>query len=355
MNTGIPVEIMYGEGRVALIPAACSVLTSAGHKLFMETRAGLGSGYTDEDYSNAGVEIVDNQECLYKAADLIVKVKQPLEEGLKYLQGRHTIFSFLHLAPQPVLTRQLCDIGLTAIAFESVVAENGHRPLLAPMSKIAGRLAAIAGAGYLFQNNGGKGILLGGIDTTDRGRVVVMGAGVAGEHAIEAAVSLGADVTLFDLDPAKLERLESRYQNCTGVLSGEQAIADEIRNADLVVSAVMVAGRRAPVVIRESMVESMSKGSVIVDIAIDQGGSVENIQATSYEQPVYMRHGVLHHAVPNMPGAVPRTASQALSSAVLPYVIELLEKGIAGSGLKAATAVQNGAVVDPVLKEELGL
>jgi len=355
MNTGIPVEIMYGEGRVALIPAACSVLTSAGHRVFMETRAGLGSGYTDEDYRNAGVEIVDNQDSLYEAADLIVKVKQPLEEGLKHLQARHTVFSFLHLAPQPVLTRQLCDIGLTAIAFESVVDESGHRPLLAPMSKVAGRLAVIGGAGYLFQNNGGKGILLGGIDTTDNGKVVVLGAGVAGVHAIETAVSLGANVTVFDLDQAKLERLESRFQNCTGVLSSEQAIADEISNADLVVSAVMVAGRRAPVVIMESMVESMFRGSVIVDIAIDQGGSVENIQATSYEQPVYTRHGVLHYAVPNMPGAVPRTASQALSSAVLPYVVELLEKGVTGSGLNTATAVQNGDVVDPVLKEELGL
>ena len=355
MNTGIPVEIMYGEGRVALIPAACSVLTSAGHRVFMETRAGVGSGYSDEDYLNAGVEIVANQESLYQAADLIVKVKQPLEEGLEYLHDRHTVFSFLHLAPQPVLTRQLCNIGLTAIAFESVVDENGHRPLLAPMSKIAGRLAVIGGAGYLFQNNGGKGMLLGGIDTADNGKVVVLGAGVAGEHAVEAASSIGANVTVFDLKQSRLERIISRYQNCTGMLSTETGIAEEISNADLVVSSVMVAGRRAPVVIRESMVENMSKGSVIVDIAIDQGGSVENIQATSYEQPVYKRHGVLHHAVPNMPGTVPRTASQALSSVVLPYVIELLEKGLAGSGLKAATAVQNGEVVDPVLKEELGL
>ncbi len=355
MNTGIPVEIMYGEGRVALIPAACSVLTAAGHRVFMETRAGVGSGYSDEDYLNAGVEIVGDKESLFKAADLIVKVKQPLEEGLEYLRDRHTVFSFLHLAPQPVLTRQLCNIGLTAIAFESVVDESGHRPLLAPMSKIAGRLAVIGGAGYLFQNNGGKGILLGGIDSADRGKVVVLGAGVAGEHAVEAASSIGADVTVFDLKQSRLEQIVSRYQNCTGVLSTETAIADAIGDADLVVSAVMVAGRRAPVVVSESMVESMSKGSVIVDIAIDQGGSVENIQATSYEQPVYRRHGVLHQAVPNMPGAVPRTASQALSSAVLPYVVELLEKGLTGSGLKAATAVQNGVVVDPVLKEELGL
>jgi len=355
MNTGIPLEIMYGEGRVALVPAACSALTAAGHKVFMETRAGHGSGYSDQDYLDAGVEIVANKERLFEAAELIVKVKQPLEEGLKDLQQKHTVFSFLHLAAQPVLTRQLCDIGLTAIAFESVFDENGVRPLLAPMSKIAGRLAVIGGAGYLFQNNGGKGILLGGVDTADSGRVVVLGGGVAGEHAVEAASSLGARVTVFDLDQGRLEQMGSRYKNTTGVLSTEQAIADEVRGADLVVSAVMVAGRRAPVVIREGMIETMSAGSVIVDIAIDQGGSVENIQQTSYEQPVYSRLGVLHHAVPNMPGAVPRTASQALSSAVLPYVIELLEKGIAGSGLKAATAVQNGDVVDPVLKEELGL
>jgi alanine dehydrogenase len=321
----------------------------------MESGAGMGSGYSDRDYLDAGVEVVDDKATLYKAAELIVKVKQPLEEGLKYLHSRHCVFSFLHLAPQPVLTRQLCDIGLTAVAFEAVVDARGARPLLAPMSKIAGRLAVIGGAGYLFQNNGGKGILLGGIDSTDRGNVVVMGAGVAGEHAVAAAVALGAEITVFDLNRDRLQQLESRYANCKGVLSTEAAVADAVRAADLVISAVMVAGRRAPVVIRQSMLDSMSAGSVIVDIAIDQGGSVENIHATSYEQPVYAQNDVLFEAVPNMPGAVPRTASQALSAAVLPYVIELLEKGLDDSSLKPATAVQNGDVVDPVLREELGL
>jgi alanine dehydrogenase len=355
MITGIPKEIMYGEGRVALVPEACQVLTAAGHRVYMESGAGVGSGYSDRDYLDVGVEIVDDKATLFKAAELIVKVKQPLEEGLKYLHSRHCVFSFLHLAPQPVLTRQLCDIGLTAVAFEAVVDAHGARPLLAPMSKIAGRLAVIGGAGYLFQNNGGKGILLGGIDSTDRGNVVVMGAGVAGEHAVAAAVALGAEITVFDLNRDRLQQLESRYANCKGVLSTEAAVADAVRAADLVVSAVMVAGRRAPVVIRQSMLDSMSAGSVIVDIAIDQGGSVENIHATSYEQPVYTQNDVLFEAVPNMPGAVPRTASQALSAAVLPYVIELLEKGLDDSSLKPATAIQNGDVVDPVLREELGL
>jgi alanine dehydrogenase len=355
MNTGIPKEIMYGEGRVALVPADCRKLTSAGHRVYMETGAGVGSGYSDRDYLDAGVEIVDDKATLFKSAELIVKVKQPLEEGLKYLRSRHCIFSFLHLAPQPVLTRQLCDIGLTAIAFEAVVDASGARPLLAPMSKIAGRLAVIGGAGYLFQNNGGKGILLGGIDSADCGNVVVMGAGVAGAHAVEAAASLGAEVTVFDLNQDRLQQLESRYSNCRGVLSTEEAVTDAIRDADLVVSAVMVAGRRAPIVIRQSMIDTLSAGSVIVDIAIDQGGSVENIHATSYEQPVYTQNDVLFEAVPNMPGAVPRTASQALSAAVLPYVIELHEKGVDHSSLKAAVAVRDGDVVDPVLKEELGL
>ena len=355
MNTGIPLEMMYGEGRVALVPEACKRLTDAGHAVYMETGAGVGSGYSDQAYQQAGVEIVANKAALFEAAELIVKVKQPLEEGLKYLKQKHCVFSFLHLAPQPVLTRQLCDIGLTAIAFESVVDDNGARPLLSPMSMIAGRLAVIGGAGYLLQNNGGRGILLGGIDSADRGNVVVLGAGVAGEHATETASSLGACVTLFDLDSDRVQRIASRYQRCNGLVSTPEAVAQALVDADLVISAVMVAGRRAPVVVRESMIDAMPRGSVIVDIAIDQGGSVETIHATSYAQPVYRDRGVLFHAVPNMPGAVPRTASQALSAAVLPYVIELLDKGLEGSRLKAAVSVKDGNVVDPVLREELGL
>ena len=355
MNTGIPRELMYGEGRVALIPKACSVLTEAGHKVYLETGAGTGSGYSDQDYMDAGVEVVNNTSMLFELSDLIVKVKQPLEEGLKYLQKKHCVFSFLHLAAQPVLTRQLCDIGLTAVAFESVVDDQGARPLLSPMSKIAGRLAVLGGTSCLFQNNGGKGLLLGGTDTADKGRVVVIGAGMAGEYAVEAASAIGASVTVFDLDRDRLDRIGASYRNCTGVIATEQHIAEEVSSADLVVSAVMVAGRRAPIVITESMIETMTAGSVVVDIAIDQGGSVENIRATSYEQPVYTHKDVIFQAVPNMPGAVPRTSSQALSSAVLPYVIELLEKGIDSGRLQAAITVRKGDVVDPVLREELGL
>ncbi len=355
MNTGIPRETMYGEGRVALVPAACAQLTSSGHKVYLESGAGLGSGFTDHDYENAGVAIVEDKAELFAAAELIVKVKQPLEAALRYLQAKHCVFSFLHLAPQPELTKQLCNIGITAIAFEAVVDAAGARPLLAPMSSIAGRLAILAGSNYLFQNNGGRGVLLGGIEHAEQGKVVVIGAGVAGDHAIDTAHALGAQITVFDLNQQRLQQISSRYHDCKALISTEQAIADEVSAADLVVSAVMVAGRRAPTVVKASMVSAMREGSVIVDIAIDQGGSVENIRATSYEQPVYRHNGVLYHAVPNMPGAVPRTASQALSSAILPYVVELIEKGVDDSRLKAATAVQNGVVVDPVLREELGL
>lgn len=354
MKIGIPREVMYGEGRVALVPAVCTSLTAAGYEVFVESGAGSGCGYTDADYADAGVIIVENSSALFAAAELIVKVKQPLKHSLQYLTDRHCVFSFLHLAPQPELTQELCEIGLTAIAFESVVADDGSRPLLAPMSAIAGRLSVLCGANYLLQNNGGRGVLLGGLESTDTGRIVVLGAGVAGRHAIAMAVSMGAVVTVFDLDQQRLDQVSAQYP-CETLFSSDEAVADALHRADLVVGAVMVAGRRAPVVVKEAMIDNMLPGSVIVDIAIDQGGCVENIKTTSYAQPVYSHKGVLHFAVPNMPGAVPRTASQALSSAILPYLFELLEKGVDSTALSAAMAVHKGNVVDPVLREEQGL
>ena len=354
MRTGIPKEDMFGEGRVALVPAACEQLTRAGHEVLLESGAGFGSGYPDQDYVDAGAGIVADAGSLYSAVDLIVKVKQPLEHALQHLRADHTLFSYLHLAPQPDLARRLCDIGLTAIPFESYTVDGNH-PLLAPMSAIAGRLAVLDGAGCLRYGGGGRGVLLGGITGSEPGRVVVIGIGVAGAHAVRTAQSLGADVTAFDLDRARLDALSLARPGIRTVMSTPQAIADELTGADLVVGAVMRPGRRAPVVVTEAMIETMPSGSVIVDIAIDQGGCVENIHATSYQQPVYTRKSVLHYAVPNMPGGVPRTASQALSSAILPYVFELVEKGVESSRVNSAVAVRGGKVVDPVLCEELGL
>jgi alanine dehydrogenase len=345
---------MLGEGRVALVPGACAQLVSAGHTVLVETGAGLGSGYSDADYAGAGVDIVADAAALYASAELIVQVKQPLETELLHLRAHHTVFSYLHLAPQPALTRQLCDIGLTAIAFETY-ERDGHHPLLAPMSAIAGRLAVIDGATCLLYSGGGRGVLLGGITGSEPGKVVVIGIGVAGAHAVRTAHSLGADVVAFDLDSSRLGALCLACPGIRGLESTPQAIADELRGADLVVGAVMRPGRRAPVVITEAMIETMPAGSVIVDIAIDQGGCVENIRANSYQQPVYIHKGVQLYAVPNMPGGVPRTASQALSAAILPHVVELIEKGVESSRVNSAVAVRGGQVVDPVLREELGL
>jgi len=354
MRTGIPKEVMFGEGRVSLVPSACAQLTRAGFDVLLQSGAGSSSGYADVDYADAGVSIVADADALYDAAELIVKVKQPLEQELARLRSHHTVFSYLHLAPQPDLTRQLCDIGLTAIAFEAYATDGGH-PLLAPMSAIAGRLAVLDGANCLLYNGGGRGVLLGGITGSEPGRVVVIGIGVAGAHAVGTAYSLGAEVVAFDLDPARLDALRLVSPGIRAIVSTPQAIAAELRDADLVIGAVMQPGRRAPVVITEAMIETMPAGSVIVDIAIDQGGCVENIHSTSYREPVYMHGGVLHYAVPNMPGGVPRTASQALSSAILPHVYELVDKGVDSSRVNSAVAVRGGQVVDPVLREELGL
>ena len=356
MKIGIPKESMAGEGRVALIPADCCALINDGHKVCIEQRAGVISGYADSAYRDVGVEILDSAEALYGAAELIVKVKQPLEHDLRYLRQHHLLFSYLHLAADKKLVEQLCNVGLTAIPFEAVTSDSGGHPLLAPMSAIAGRLSIIRGARLLFSTTGGRGVLLGGIDGADTGRVVILGAGVAGSHAMTTALGLSAEVHVLDLSENKLAALKNKYPEIITHLSEPSAIARVCEQADLVIGAVMIAGRRAPAVLTEEMIKGMPEGSVIVDIAIDQGGCVEDICMTNSEELAYTAHGVIHSAVPNMPGAVPRTASQSLSSAVTPYVERLASGGLADDVvLQAAIAVQAGKVVDPVLREEIDL
>jgi alanine dehydrogenase len=333
MKIGIPLEVMTGEGRVALTPEACKQLIAAGHKVFVQYCAGLNTGYADADYQACGVMLVETAQQLYEAAQLIVKVKQPLEHDLRYLRKRHVLFSYLHLAADLTLVERLCDIGLTAIPFESVSDEHGSLPLLAPMSQVAGRLSVMRGATLLFRNRGGRGVLLGGVEGTDPGRVVVLGAGVAGRHAVAVAVALGARVDVLDLNDSKLRLLKKQHPAIHTHLSTPALVASLCLQADLVIGAVLLAGRRAPVVLQQSVVRRMHAGSVIVDIAIDQGGCVEGIRSTSSEELYYVASGVLHSAVPNMPAAVARTASQSLSSAVLPYV-----QILAGSGVTGLTA-----------------
>jgi alanine dehydrogenase len=367
MNIGIPQEIMTGEGRVALTPEACKTLKEAGHTVYVQQSAGLNSAYTDQDYQSSGAVLVETAQQLYQEAQLIIKVKQPLQQDIRYLRSDHTVFSYLHLAADLPLINTLKDIGLCAIPFESITDDRGSLPLLAPMSRVAGRISVIRGASLLFRNRGGRGVLLGGVDGADVGRVVVVGAGVAGRHAVGVAAALGAKVDVLELKEKKLELLKQRHPAINTHLSTPELIETLCIQADLVIGAVLLAGRRAPVVLKQSVVKQMNPGSVIVDISIDQGGCVEGIHSTSSEELCYIHNGVIHSAVPNMPATVARTSSQSLSSAILPYVLTLASLNLSELGcaelqkaeshraraLQQAIAIQQGEVVDDVLRQEL--
>ena len=353
---------MTGEGRVPLTPTACKSLIDQGHRVFVQKGAGVNSGYSDAEYQQSGAELLDSAQALFESAQLIVKVKQPLQQDIAYLRSDHILFSYLHLAADAPLVNTLCDLGISAIPFESVVDENGQLPLLTPMSQVAGRIAAIRGASLLFRNRGGRGVLLGGIEGADAGRVVILGAGVAGSHALAVAVALGAKVDVLDLDEGKLRSLKQQYPAIETHLSTAEIVETLCVEADLVIGAVLLAGRRAPVVLKQAVVKRMNPGSVIVDIAIDQGGCIEGIHATTSEQLCYIENEVIHSAVPNMPATVARTSSQSLSSAILPYVQVLASSDIdemANSeisreqALYRAMAVHQGRIVDKVLQREI--
>lgn len=324
MRIGIPRELKTREGRVALVPAACSTLVSRGHRVLVEAGAGLASGYPDEAYRGAGAEVIDGPEAVYAQSELLVKVKEPVAEELARLRPDHLLFCYLHLAALPELTRALLEIGLTAVGFE-VVREDGGLPLLAPMSQVAGRLAVQIGAHLLHQTGGGKGLLLGGVPGTPRGHVVVLGGGTAGGNAAALASGLGTRVTVFDRGLAKLEGMRALGPNVTGLYPYPQLLAQAVAEADLLIGAVLVPGARTPRLVDAGGVASMEPGSVIIDVSVDQGGCIETIRPTSYDDPTYVDAGVVHFGVTNMPGAVPRSASQALSAALTPYVLALAE------------------------------
>lgn len=351
MRIGVPSETKTLEGRVALVPAACADLILHGHEVFVQSGAGDKSGFTNERFASVGVKIVPDAAALYGAAEMIVKVKEPIAGDLKLLKKHHLLFCYLHLAPAPKLTQALLDIGLTCVAFESVQERDRSLPLLAPMSVIAGRLATQCGTTLLHQPQGGKGKLLGGMPTTERGKVVVLGAGHAGGNAAALAAAGGANVVVFDTRPDRLAQMMAYGRNVTALYSYESAVAEEVATADLVVGAVLVPSARAPHVITKAMVKSMEKGSVLVDISIDQGGCFETSKPTTWKDPTYVVDGVTHFCVTNMPGAVPQTSSQAISAAILPYVLRLTLKSwhkdeILASGINVA----GGELVHPALK-----
>ena len=319
MKISIPTEIKIQEKRVALIPKACAQLIQQGHQVYLQSGAGSRCGYSDEQYITYGVNICPDAESLYAVGELILKVKEPQPEEWHLLHSDHLLFCYLHLAAEAKLLHQLETIGLTAVGFETVI-QHGRLPLLQPMSIIAGKLAVLAGS-QLLQHH--KGLLLGGLAATERGHVVVLGAGNAGFAATELAASMGAQVSVFDLNYQKLDQVRQLGHHVSSFYPYAEAIADKLKQADLVIGAVLVAGKKAPIVVTENMIKQMQGNSVVVDIAVDQGGCIATTHPTNYEHPSYKVDNVIHYAVTNMPAAVANTASQALSASLLPYVSRL--------------------------------
>jgi alanine dehydrogenase len=351
MRIGIPREIKPLEGRVALIPEACGDLVRAGHQVFVEQGAGVASGFSDAAYGVAGATLVGDAASLFTEAELVVKVKEPWGPELDLLRPDHLLFSFLHLAADAELTRRLLAIELTAVAFETVQVA-GRLPILAPMSEIAGRLAVQIGATLLHRHQGGKGLLLGGVAAAERGNVVVLGAGNAGTAAAAIASALGACVSVFDRNPDRLRAVRGLGPNVTALYAYEDAIAEWAARADLLIGAVLIPGARTPRLVSADGVAAMAPGSVIVDVSVDQGGCVETTRPTTYAEPTYRVHEVVHFGVTNMPGAVPRSASRALCASLFPWVARLTQPDWRTDPvLSAAVNLADGALVHPALTQ----
>ncbi len=350
MKIGVPREIKPLEGRVALVPEACGELLQHGHHVSVQQGAGMASGYADKDYLLAGVELVADAAAVYSAADLVVKVKEPYGPEPGLLRRGQLLFCFLHLAAEPRLTRKLLDSGVTAVGFETVQEDDGRLPILAPMSDIAGRLAVQIGATLLHRPQGGRGLLLGGIPAAERGRVCIVGAGNAGGNAVRMAADMGAEVTVFDKNPQKLEAMRAIGPNVTALYPYADSLSRCLEATDLLVGAVLVPGARAPHVVSAVQVACMPSGSVLVDVSVDQGGCIETSRPTTYEDPSYKVGDVTHFCVTNMPGAVPRSASKVLCASLMPYLLRLTEADWRElPALSQGINVHNGEVIHPAL------
>ena len=350
LKVGVPKEIKPLEGRVGLTPPAAAELMRRGAHVAVQQGAGDASGYPDDAYLAVGAQVLPDADTLYDWAQLVVKVKEPVGEEIDRLRREHLLFCYLHLAANPELTRRLCGIGLTAIAFETVMDE-GRLPILVPMSEIAGRIAVQVGAHLLHTPQGGKGILLGGLPSVGRGNVVVLGAGSAGGAAVRAAAALGANVTVFDRNPRQLERMYRIAPNITALVPTDTVMAEAVIGADLLIGAVLLPGAATPRLVSRAQVAQMQPGSVIADIAVDQGGCIETTRPTTYDAPTYVDEGVQHFCVTNMTGAVPRSATQALTAAMMPYLHTLLGPDWrADVRLAGAINVEKGAIVHPALR-----
>lgn len=350
MIIGVPKEIKDKEFRVGIVPAGVKSLATAGHRVIIEKNAGLGSNISDDDYRQAGAEIVAEASNLYSAADMVMKVKEPLLEEYDYLREGLILYTYLHLAPLPDLTDVLLEKRVTAIGYETVQLDSGYLPLLAPMSEVAGRMAIQVGARFLEKEEGGRGILLGGVPGVEHGHVTIIGGGTVGSNAARVATALGANVTVLDTNLHRLADLDNLFGGRINTLmSNLHNLEQELQVCDLLVSAVLIPGGRAPKLVTRNMLSMMKPGSVIVDVAIDQGGCIETSHPTSHTSPVFTIDGVIHYCVANMPGAVPRTSTFALTNATLPYALEIAQKGIKKTAaehtaLKRGINVYNGKI-----------
>jgi alanine dehydrogenase len=361
MRIGVPTEIKNNEYRVGLTPAAVAELTRAGNEVVVQSGAGAGVDFSDAAYEAAGARILPDAPAVFEAAEMIVKVKEPQAAEIAMLRPHHLLFTYLHLAADKPQAEGLMASGATCIAYETVTAPDGSLPLLKPMSEVAGRMSVQCGAHYLEKHQGGRGVLLGGVPGVEPGKVVILGGGVAGLNAAQMAVGLRADVTIFDISARRLAELDLAFgaQLKTGFASSA-AIADAVREADLVIGAVLVPGAAAPKLVTRAMIGTMRKGAVLVDIAIDQGGCFETSHATTHEDPVFEVDGVIHYCVANMPGAVARTSTIALGNVTLPFAMKLAAMGAeaamaADPHLAAGLNVAGGKITHPAVAEALDL
>jgi len=360
MKIGVPKEIKNNEFRVSLTPASVRILVDHSHEVYVQSMAGDAIGFSDNDYLNSGAVILNSAKEVFESTTLIVKVKEPMPKEFQYINEKHTLFTYLHLAGEPEQAAGLVATGATGIAYETVTAEDGSMPLLAPMSAIAGQLSVIVGSYHLLRPNKGMGTLIGAFNDIEPRVVTVIGAGVAGTEAIEKAISNKAYLKIIDLSDKRLNELKNIHgtHNIEYILSTESSIEQAIKNSDLVIGAVYVIGKKAPKVIKNNMLKNMKPGAVMVDISIDQGGCFESSRPTTHDEPTYLHNGVLHYCVTNMPGAVPLTATEALNKATLSYVLELANKGIdialnENDHLANGLNFKNGNVVHEAVKEAL--
>ncbi len=357
MKIGVPSEVKNNEHRVGLTPDSVKILSDLGHQLFVQSSAGHAIGFTDDLYELSGAKIIDSASGVFESSELIIKVKEPVEDEFKFLRDDLTLFTYLHLAGDPLQAKKLLATGVTGIAYETVTADDNSLPLLAPMSAIAGQLSVVVGSYHLLKPNNGRGTLLSDLDPRI---VTVIGAGVAGTEAIAKARANNGNVKVIDLNQSKLEELKLEFgeKKMEYIVSTPDSIRDAVSESDLVIGAVYVVGKEAPKVVSRDMLKNMTDGSVLVDISIDQGGCFESSRPTNHDDPTFIENGVLHYCVTNMPGAVPLTATIALNKATLPFIKELANKGITkalndDTHLMNGLNIKDGVIIHPAIKESL--